>query len=223
MERPTKLIDGESLTAYERWELPNVETAAAQTPPKESEPVEPEEVAPLTAQQIEEIQKQAHDEGFELGRKEGLKAGQKEIRAEVQRLTQVVNALANPLAEVDERVENELTQLAITIARQLIRRELHTDPGQVVALVRECIAALPAASRRVQIRLHPQDAALVHEHMSIEDAGENWKVVEDPSLTRGGCRVTAEHSEIDATVERRLNTLLAELLGDERSESDAAS
>ena len=107
--------------------------------------------------------------------------------------------------------------LAIAVAGQLIRRELKQDPGEIVAVVREAIAALPSNSRRVQIALHPEDAQLVRERLALAESDQRaWGVAEDPTLTRGGCRVTTEHSRIDASVEKRLAAVIARMMGGER-------
>lgn len=216
----SKVISSENLTAYERWELPDVQGPGTRR--SRVDEVDPSAVKPLTAEQLEQIRRDAQREGFETGRKEGLAAGQKEVRATVQRLTQIITAFTAPLEEVDATVEQELVTLAIAIARQIIRRELKTDPGQVVGVVREALAALPAATRRVTIHLHPDDAALVREALAagMEDTG--WRIAEDALLTRGGCRIHAEHSHIDATVEKRIAAIVAQLLGGERH-SDAAT
>lgn len=81
------------LTAYERWELPNLEgesrNAKAQSfglAIKDDEAVEiTEEIdedsvvyEPLTAQQLEEIRLAAYEEGFAQGQDEGQKAGYEE-------------------------------------------------------------------------------------------------------------------------------------------------
>jgi flagellar assembly protein FliH len=43
-----------------------------------------------------------------------------------------------------------------------------------------------------------------------------WRIVEDPLITRGGCKVDTEVSHIDATVENRLAAVIATLFGGER-------
>ena len=219
----SKVISGDELTnaAYHRWELPNMQSPHGAKGRVEEVPAG--QVRPLTAEQLEQIQQTAYREGYELGRKEGRAAGQQEINTAVARLGQVINAFTEPLQDVDARVEEELVALALAIARQIIRREIKSDPGQVVAVVREALAALPSASRRVQISLNPEDARLVREALT-SGAGEeaNWRIIEEPMLTRGGCRIAAEHSQIDATVEKRMAVIAAQLLGGERRDDAMA-
>ena len=180
----------------------------------------------MTAAQIEVLQKQAYDEayqqGLEAGRKDGREAGMEEMRMAVQRLEQIVHALAEPLADVDKQVEEEMAALSVAVARQLIRRELQANPDEVVAVVREALATLPSSARRIKIFLHPDDSSLIRDTMSITNNGDQvWQVIEDPVLTRGGCRVEADHSRIDATVEKRLNSVIAELFGGARNSDPA--
>lgn len=212
----SKLIDGKQ-SAYERWELPVMGEKRTRVEEEEAQ------VEPLTAEQIEAIQNQAYQEGFEQGRKEGLKAGQNEIDAAVQRLAQVMQALSEPLKSVDEQVEEELIALAMAVARQIVRREIQQDPQQIIAVVREAMAELPSAARNVRIYLHPDDAALVREAFSTEeDETAPWKIVEDMVLTRGGCRIESDTSRVDAGVEKRLNSIMAELMGGSRADDSDA-
>lgn len=194
----------------EAWVLPDVETAEG--PGR----------GLLTAGQLEEIQKQAYAEGFVQGKKEGYKAGEKRVQQHAEYLYSVIEMLQQPLADLDEAVIKQLVDLATIISRQVIRRELRTDPGQIIGVVRECIKALPVVSRKVSIYLHPDDAMLVRGAFSIdENIEQTWSIVEDPVLTRGGCRVEAENSTIDATVEQQMNRVIANLLGGERERDDS--
>jgi flagellar assembly protein FliH len=207
----SKLIDGKQ-TAFERWEMP---VMGERGRVEEAD----EEVKPLTAEQIEAIQKQAYQEGFAQGRREGLEAGEKEIAANVQRLQQIMQLLSEPLKAVDESVEEELIALAMAVARQIVRREIQQEPEQVIAVVREAMAELPSATRNVSIFLHPEDAVLVREAFSTEEEETApWKIVEDMVLTRGDCRIESDTSRIDASVEKRLNSIMVELMGGSRAD-----
>ncbi|MFN2308637.1 MAG: flagellar assembly protein FliH [Gammaproteobacteria bacterium] len=206
----SKIISKDALGGIESWTLPEV-----------SAPGRHEAAArPVTARQIEELHQQAREEGFQQGRREGLESGKKDIRARVHELESLMQTLAKPLEQLDAQIEQELVSLALAVARQLVRREIKTEPGQVLAVVREALSALPLAARNVRLHLHPEDAALVRETLSLSEGERGWKIVEDPLLTRGGCKLSSDTSQIDASVERRLQAVIAQVLGGER-ESDA--
>ena len=43
-----------------------------------------------------------------------------------------------------------------------------------------------------------------------------WVTIEDPLITKGGCRVTTDNSSIDASAEARLKSVISQITGDER-------
>ncbi|MDH3440717.1 MAG: flagellar assembly protein FliH [Gammaproteobacteria bacterium] len=187
-----------------RWEVPAIDGSA--------------DKGFLTAGRMQDLQKQAWDEAYEAGRQEGLQAGSEESRARVERLDQLLVALARPFDELDETVENQLVELAMTVVKQLFRRELRIDPTHIIGVVRDAIKLLPAASRDVQVHLHPEDAALVRESLSPSEGERAWKIVEDPLINKGGCKITTENSQIDAQAETRLQAVISAIAGDERQQ-----
>ena len=204
----TKVIPSEQLQGIEGWSLPDV-----------SDPQTREESGtPMTARQLEELQREARAEGYEQGRREGLAAGQKEIRARVHELNHLMQTLARPLEQLDENVEQQLVDLVVLLGRQLIRRELRTEPGEILAVIREAMALLPLAATNVRLHLHPEDAELVRSNLSLSSEEQTWQVVEDPVIARGGCKVLSDTSQIDATVENRINAVILRLLGGERAD-----
>lgn len=170
----------------------------------------------LTAGRMQELQKQAWEEAYEAGRLEGLKAGADEAQSRAERLDQLLTALARPFDELDETVEKQLVELAMTVVKQLFRRELRAEPSHVIGVVRDAMKLLPVASRDVQVLLHPDDAALVRDSLSPAEGERAWTVVEDPLISRGGCKITAENSQVDAQAEARLQAIINAITGDER-------
>lgn len=177
-----------------------------------------------TAAQLEKLQKQAHDEGFEQGRQEGqsyghnegLEEGREKVREMLGTLDGLLEKLDQPFEDLDDQVESEIVSLVISMVRQLVRREIRMDPKHVVGVVREALAILPVNSRNIRVILHPEDADLVREAYTMGDIDQKWQIVEDPVVQRGGCRVTTDTSQVDATLESRLNALIAPLLAGER-------
>lgn len=186
----------------ERWEVPALDGSAGG--------------GLLTASRLEALQQEAYDEAFRQGREEGLEAGKAELAERAARLDALLAAQAKPLEELDETVEKQLVDLAMLVARRLFRRELKTDPGHVIGVVREAVGLLPVASRDIRVHLHPEDAALLRDSLSATDGERAWSLVEDPLIARGGCRVTTDTSQIDAQNSTRLNAVIAAITGEER-------
>ncbi len=153
------------------------------------------------------------------GRAEGLAQAQAEIDTRLRQLDaqsallgRTLAALARPLELVDAQVQRQLAELALAIGAQLLRRELTVDPSLVVGIVKDTVGLLPAAVRDVRIVLHPADAALLRTAAPVPESGSVWTLVEDPTLSRGDCRVAAESATVDARLETRLAAVAAELL-----------
>ncbi len=202
----SKVISHKDTDELERWQQTPVETKPSATARSSM----------MTASQLEEIQKQAHTEGYEAGYREGLTKGENEVKLQVQRVVKILNTLSEPLQELDDTVEQELVTLSLTIAKQIIRRELKVDPSHVVGIVKAALACLPLAARTVHIRLHPNDAELVSKIISTDGKQNSWQIVDDPGLNCGDCRITTETSQIDATLDKRLATIASQLFGGER-------
>jgi len=169
-----------------------------------------------TVDDIEQWRQQAEEEGFQ----QGLVRAQQEAEELQQRLLQLIEFFEHPLQSLNEDIEHQLTQLAVTLAQQLVRRELKVDPGEIIGLIRDSVQLLPGNTRNISILLHPDDARLVRNALSLESSDEehSWKLVEDPMITRGGCQISAPPSSINATLENRLSELAASVLGGEREQ-----
>ena len=212
-----KVISGQNSDAAKTWEPPSVQDGRAGSPGRPRG-------RGITASQLESVHGQAYEDGFAEGREEGLKKGYEEgvaqVRTEIGKrselLGSLLRSLSKPLEQLDAQVEESLVSMAMSVARHLVRRELKSEPGQVIAVVREAVSALPINSQQVRLHVHPEDAALVREALGVKDGEGGWEIVEDPVLTRGGCRVVTDTSQVDATVESRVAAVIGHVMGEER-------
>ncbi|HET9391460.1 MAG TPA: flagellar assembly protein FliH [Steroidobacteraceae bacterium] len=139
------------------------------------------------------------------------------LGARIKQLDSILQLLAKPLQELDAAIEKELLQLTLSVGKQLARRELRIDPAQVIAILRESLTQLPASARDIRVHLHPEDAATVRERLAAPANERAWTLVEDPTLTRGGCLLRTETSQIDVRLESRISAVIASALGEERA------
>jgi flagellar assembly protein FliH len=207
------LLRGEQVSGVEAWNAPQVDGAAMAGRKTR------------TVRELQEAEEEVWARVREEARSEGLLAARAEIEPLVahledqsRRLAALLDLQARPLAKLDVEIEQQLAELAVAVARQLLRRELKVDPSQVIAVVRETVALLPASARDVRVIVNPDDAALIRERLVKPNEHVAWRLVEDPMLHRGDCRVVTETAQIDARMENRLNAAIATLLGDERAQ-----
>ncbi len=197
------IIPKEQLSAYQRWELASLEEKPA--PP----PEDPKVKLP-TAEEIERIHQQAYQEGFAAGMRDGRAQGE----AYSRQMRELLTALEQALERFEGAMAEQILELSLDIARQLVRRTLSVEPERVLDVVREAIESLPQLSEHPVLVLHPEDANLVRQMLAYEYQESVWRVVEDPHMERGGCRIETAESELDATLPTRWKRIVAALGSD---------
>ena len=209
----SNVIPKEHLTAYQRWELasfgeePRVQQNQNQTPAAIQQQAA-EELARLR----EEARQQGHAEGFNQGHAEGLQAGRAEAARETTRIRQVAAAFESELTQVSEAVADDMLNLALDLAKAMLKTALRARPELVQPIISEAIRYLPSVQHPALLVLHPQDAAIVRNHMKDELEKAGWRIAEDLQIERGGCRVETASNQIDATLPVRWQRI-ADALG----------
>lgn len=182
------------------------------------DPVSPEKSAGPSPAELQRIREQAYREAYATGLEAGRAAGVAQLSVRARELEALFGGLADPFATAGEALQAQLAALITALVRQLVRRELRAEPSVIVAVVREAIGLLPVSQQRPRVHLHPEDAALLRELLHLDGEDKVWSLVEDPTVSRGGCRVRTDDSTIDATLESRVARLCAATLGSERAE-----
>jgi flagellar assembly protein FliH len=219
-EPVSELIRAKDLIGVDVWRLPSFDPHVPEPEPEpeelaESEEVPLEEVQPMTLEEFEAIRQEAYNEGFAAGERDGFHATQLKVRQEAEvalaarlaTLETLMGSLMAPIAEQDTEIERSLVELVSHIVRQVIQRELKMESTQIERVIQEALKLLPMGANNIRIFVNPQDfeqiKALRERHEEL------WKILEDPALMPGGCRVESEHSRIDGTVETRITQALA--------------
>ncbi len=199
----------------QRWSMPEVGGPIIGRAREEKKSTGPDTVE-LLRKALQEAESRGYQQGLEKAQAE-TQLSLNALAARVQQLDSILQLLAQPLAQLDGEVEKELLNLTLAVGKQLARRELRVDPGQIIAIIRESLGQLPAAARDIRVHLHPEDAATVRERLATPANERAWTMVEDPTLTRGGCTIRTPDSQIDARFESRVSTVIANALGEERA------
>jgi flagellar assembly protein FliH len=200
--------------AVERWALPDV--AGPVVGRLRDEKQHTADISNALRRALQESEARGYAEGVAKAQAES-QASLDALTARVAQLDSILQLLGKPLAQLDDEVEKELLHLTVAVGKQLARRELRVDPTQVIGIIRESLSQLPAAAREVRVHMHPEDAATVRERLAEPNKERAWTIVEDPTLSRGGCLVRTDTSQIDVRLDSRVSAVLANALGEERA------
>lgn len=200
----SRIIPKDELTAYQRWEL-GVFEGQDKAAGQEAEPAE--EVRLPTAEEVERIHQEAYQEGYQLGEAEGRRVGE----AFSQKARALFLALEQEKLGQDQVLAEEVLQLALAIAQQVVGASLQAKPELMLETVQDALAHLPTLSGHPKLIVHPDDAAIVRDWLAHEHGHLNWRVVEDAGMQPGGFRIESGQGELDAMLPTRWQEIVAAL------------
>ncbi len=111
-----------------------------------------------------------------------------------ERLTRERSTLASALAQFTrdraayfQKVEGEVVQLALSIARKILHREAQLDPLLLAGIARVALEKIDGATG-VVLRIHPRDAADWRRYLTTQlEAADLPEIVEDPAQSPESC------------------------------------
>ncbi|WP_407672011.1 flagellar assembly protein FliH [Paraburkholderia acidisoli] len=207
--------------AYQRWEM-----ASFDPPPPPPPPPTPDESAAFETQ-LQQLRDAAHQEGLraghvagqalgyqaghDQGRQQGFVQGLNEAHGQARLLGQLASRFSDALETAQAGIADQLVELALDIAQQVVRQYVQHDPTALVAVVREVLAGEPQLIGSPQLVVSPADLPVVEAYLMEELSTRGWTVRADPQLERGGCRALAATGETDASIRTRWERVAAAL------------
>jgi flagellar assembly protein FliH len=185
---------------------------AIETPPASAAPM-------ISEDELEAIREaarqQGYAEGFESGqatghasgREDGLAEGRAEAAAELTHLQSIATDFGNAVTEADESIAADVLELALHLARNMVRTAFAVRPELILPVVREAVDYLPTLQQPALLILNPEDALIVRGSIGHELEKTGWRIVEDGSVARGGCRIDTASNQIDAQIGSRWQRL----------------
>lgn len=149
------------------------------------------------------IREDASQEGFTQGREEG-----REVAAgkAIALLTGLEQSLARAIREKDSvivQAEKQILELALAIARKIVRTEIRINPAVIDETVK-CAIARVTDRDSVTVYVNLQDLERVTrrrgEILRHLDPGSRVTVVEDENIEPGGLIISTQLGNIDATI-----------------------
>lgn len=147
--------------------------------------------------------RQAREQGFREGEAAGREHASAELQPVLQRLAAAISGVASLRSRIRRDGEQELVQLAIAIARRIVRRELTVDPDAVEGLVR---AALDKVQLRdvCRVRVNPGFLPALKNALEHSAATSGVAVAGDASLQAGDVVIETRRGDLDGCIETQL-------------------
>jgi flagellar assembly protein FliH len=166
------------------------------------------------------LERETFAKGYEQGERAGLEAGSARVQAMLGRLAESIDGLARVRREMIRQTERQMVQLALAIAKRIVRREVALDRDLTATMARLALERL-GDSTAVTVRLHPDDYA------AIGEGADQWSrshvtVVADRDVSRGGCIVESDFGAIDTSIEAQFHEIARALLAEEGQEGAEA-
>ncbi|MEB2398475.1 MAG: flagellar assembly protein FliH [Alcaligenaceae bacterium] len=223
--------------AWKRWEMDSFEDPKAPEPAAPAAPPAPDpEVLRAEVQRLRDAAQargraegyaEGHEQGLAAGKEEGRIAGQREgyakghaegledgrrqAQSEAAQLAALAQSCARSLAAVEAEMGQALIALSIRIAEQVLRSTLDEHPEKLLDLIRDIIHVESGKGGLLKLRVNPADFELVQGYLRGEGEAENWRLLADPAVERGGCMAETALGNIDATLRTRWERVTSSL------------
>ncbi|MFC3395210.1 flagellar assembly protein FliH [Brenneria rubrifaciens] len=158
---------------------------------------------------------QGHQQGYDAGYQEGLSQGQQQGLQDalqqqqpmIEQMQQMVTEFQQTLDALDSVIPARLMQLALTAAKQILGQPPVCDGTALLGQIQQLIQQEPMFSGKTQLRVHPSDLERVEQHLGPTLSLHGWRLLADSQLHPGGCKVSAEEGDLDASLATRWHEL----------------
>jgi len=174
-------------------------------------PVTPPEQLPGYAQGMEAGRTTGYDAGLQDGLHQLTLYKQQQGQAQAQRLESLARQFTAQLQGVEQRIAEAIVNIALDVARQVVRAQVRTDPTAVLPVAQEAIRSVLVPSTQLVLRVHPDDLAVLQEHAQATGDGRPLQFQTDSSVSPGGCILRTDSGEVDGRIETRWAQAVAAL------------
>ncbi|WP_224555694.1 flagellar assembly protein FliH [Pectobacterium versatile] len=158
---------------------------------------------------------QGHQQGYDAGYQEGLAKGQQQglqnalqqQQPIIEQMQQMVTEFQQTLDTLDSVIPARLMQLALTAAKQILGQPPVCDGNALLGQIQQLIQQEPMFSGKTQLRVHPSDLERVEQYLGPTLSLHGWRLLADSQLHPGGCKVSAEEGDLDASLATRWHEL----------------
>lgn len=174
---------------------------------KDKSPSENDELS--LNQKIEAIEKEAYEKGFEAGEKAGFSIGEQKVIILIEKLEAMLKELTSLKEQILRELEPEIIELALSIARKIIIKELTTNPDEIVEMTKEALKKITRTGQII-IKINPSLYNLFIKHKP-EITEIHKDIVFDTDQSVSHSLIISPEEEIVTDIDEQLKNLIRDI------------
>jgi len=162
----------------------------------------------------EEGYRRGFEEGKKIGHNEGLSLGKTESKTIIDQIQPLLSDIARQKNEILLLAENDLLNLALTIAEKIVGSLAAAHQELVIDTIKKSLPILLEKSR-LTIKVAPEQEEFVRQNfeniLSLDKDLKEIKIEADRRIGPGGCVLETTSGRVDARIEKQLEVLTSAL------------
>lgn len=163
----------------------------------------------------------ASKESYQKGRDDALKENQENVKLICQSLQKAIEDLKHERDGIWDKCEKEIIKLILAIAKKAVYEEISQNSSKIIESVVGDALNKVKENKILRVYVSPEDAeklkAMKTDRVTVD--GEEYEMITDADISRGGCRVVTDCGGVDSRVETRWGEI-ASAFGEHNSETE---
>jgi flagellar assembly protein FliH len=172
-------------------------------------PGAPREVVTINGERVNEVpaEQRAYEKGLSEGEARARTAFEKALAEARSQISVALRQFTAQRETYFERVEVDIVQLALSIARKILHRESQIDPLLLTGVVRVALEGL-SRDTHVRLRANPDEVRFWRDYFThAEDIRPTPDLIGDPALSPGHCMLETDLGTTHISFETQLKEI----------------
>lgn len=159
-----------------------------------------------------EREKIAREEGYKEGEMKAKLGYSDELKKEKERISKAIITLNDTIENIKSQImklENELSAIALDIAKEIIIKEIDSNSAKIASLISKELLKSMSSNLNIIVKVNPLDFEFLDRELK---ENPNIKLKSDDAIAKGGVIVISENGNVDGNIMSRYNILKQSVL-----------
>ncbi len=144
----------------------------------------------------------------EAAKQDGYKEGIEKAEQDIAELRTKFSEFYNYKNEVFEKISHSILEIAVEIAKKIIKKEVQTDTSATIEIIKSALEEVNKSENKIVLRVMPKDVEIVKDNIpeifKDNEIEAKISVVADNNITEGGVIIETSNGLTDASISTQL-------------------